>query len=677
MQGANKTFLFNFIEFLYSNIDNFNKYEDDLKTWREVNSELSGLGLHFTHVIKKKELGKILDVKWDIISEHVIKPFKEEGLKNLFFDYDGEIYNFYSYNKIVLELTRNFKDDDIPKILKAKNQYIEFRNNISPYFIHYFKRIIEKLDDVMTLIIKVFWEEGDKRFPTADEIISKQILEKEPFNKSPNKNKTRSSSQLNPLFDFIDFLHANIDNFNQYDITIRELKKKIERHSQLGFHYTEKNERDALQEVINEEWDVIIENIVNPIKNKVAELDLFNWQAPETLSNNYFHIANTLCKDYKDKDLAAILKAKNQYIQFTNEISPRVIQQAERVFEYLYEIMVEIAKNFHEEGDMRIKHQKKKQVGTFQELIEGFQAWENVSLPISLNNSVTANSKTVPKVPISNTAFNIDNNIDPINDNTMDINFEAIFEIALTYSDDSAEMREFCIREQKKADRDYFYKKSTFYKGLLKVVAKEKERAKPNPNPQPATMRIGTMFIAGTGGSPYKYSSIVLLEQIVNELLYQDKIPQEELANIENRVENIETQPSHVSEIASYDSINEAMSIEITTSPPSFDIPLSNDELTEHFNELVKKPNSILHHNTDFHHFCYAFSGHIIPNDKLPYKAIELIDYNKSFYNYLNDEIVQAQLKSPQKCLPNQYRKKAQELFINKNGKPLKLSNPT
>lgn len=77
MQGANKTFLFNFIEFLYSNIDNFNKYEDDLKTWREVNSELSGLGLHFTHVIKKKELGKILDVKWDIISEHVIKPFKE------------------------------------------------------------------------------------------------------------------------------------------------------------------------------------------------------------------------------------------------------------------------------------------------------------------------------------------------------------------------------------------------------------------------------------------------------------------------------------------------------------------------------------------------------------------------------------------------------------------------
>lgn len=327
----------------------------------------------------------------------------------------------------------------------------------------------------------------------------------------------------------------------------------------------------------------------------------------------------------------------------------------------------------------------------FEEFIEREKSFEHIyncktqyiqKLIDKLNEyaSVSERNKvqqTIESETITQSALSSSDNIDPINDNTMDINFEAIFEIALTYAEDHAEMREFCIREQKKADRDYFYKKSTFYKGLLKVVTKEKERAKPNPNPQPATMRIGTMFIVGSGGSPYKYSSIELLEQIVSELLYEDKIPQEELANIENRVENIETQPSHVSEIASYDSINEAMPIEITTSPPSFDIPLSNDELTEHFNELVKKPNSILHHNTDFHHFCYAFSGHIIPNDKLPYKAIELIDYNKSFYNYLNDEIVQAQLKRPQKCLPNLYRKKAKELFINKNGKPLKLSNPT
>lgn len=553
MQQGNKTFLFNFIEFLYSNTDNFNKYEDDLKTWREVNSELSGLGLHFTHVIRKKELGKILDVKWNIISEHVIKPFKEEGLKNLFFDYDGEIYNFYSYNSIVLELTSNFEDDDIPKILKAKKQYIEFRNNISPYFIHYFKRIIEKLDDVMTFIIKVFWEEGDKRFPTADEIISEHILEKkkEPNKKALSDNKTQQSDPLTLLFSFIDFLHINIDNFNQYDSDILELKKMRERFSQLGFHYTEKVERDALQEGINEKWDVILDNIVNPIKNKVVELDLFDWQAPETLGNNYFHMANTLSKTYDKKDLDAILNAKTQYIEFTNKISPNIIQQSELIFDYLYKVMVEIAKNFHEKGDMPIKHEEARRVDTFEELVEGAKAGEKVSMPFEINNFVASNSQTVQKVPISNTAFSIDNNIDPINDNTMDINYEAIFEIALTYTDDPAEMKEFCIREQKKADRDYFYNKDTFYKGLLKVVLKEKERAKPTTNPQPATMRIGSMFVAGTGGSPYSYRDIERLEGVVFQLLNEDKAPQEEEAI------QIKEEHKNMTEQQIFDKINE------------------------------------------------------------------------------------------------------------------------
>ena len=114
----------------------------------------------------------------------------------------------------------------------------------------------------------------------------------------------------------------------------------------------------------------------------------------------------------------------------------------------------------------------------------------------------------------------------------------------------------------------------------------------------------------------------------------------------------------------------------ITSNPPSFNIPLTDNALREHFNELVKKPNSILHHNTDFHHFCYAFSGNIIPKNKLPYKTIELVDYNKSFYNYLNDKIVKSELKKQQKYLPNSYKTKAKRLFYDRKGKPLNLSNP-
>lgn len=56
-------------------------------------------------------------------------------------------------------------------------------------------------------------------------------------NSVTNRSSTKKTPQLKTLFNFIDFLHANIDNFNEYDNTIQELKKKIERHSQLGFFF--------------------------------------------------------------------------------------------------------------------------------------------------------------------------------------------------------------------------------------------------------------------------------------------------------------------------------------------------------------------------------------------------------------------------------------------------------
>ncbi|NLZ95416.1 MAG: hypothetical protein GX921_06290 [Bacteroidales bacterium] len=120
--------------------------------------------------------------------------------------------------------------------------------------------------------------------------------------------------------------------------------------------------------------------------------------------------------------------------------------------------------------------------------------------------------------PHPKTASSIENNDKPINYNPMDINFEAIFEVALTYADDPEEMKEFCMREQRKAEKEHEYIDKSFYKGLLKVVADKKERAKYQPKPGPTPTQIGSFFIAGGGGSGYDYKSIELLEQIINEL---------------------------------------------------------------------------------------------------------------------------------------------------------------
>ena len=92
----------------------------------------------------------------------------------------------------------------------------------------------------------------------------------------------------------------------------------------------------------------------------------------------------------------AILKAKTQYIEFTNKISPRVIQQAEKVFEYLYETMIEIAINFPEKGDVSIKYEKVKRAESFEELVKGFKAREKLSKPRLASSAATIDSQSAP-----------------------------------------------------------------------------------------------------------------------------------------------------------------------------------------------------------------------------------------------------------------------------------------
>ena len=305
----------------------------------------------------------------------------------------------------------------------------------------------------------------------------------------PRDNSSNISSQTNALFKFVEFLHSNIDNFNQYDTIILELNKARDKIYKLGTHFTEMREKKALQKEIDIMWDVVIENIVNPLKDKVAELDLFDWSEPTSLPNNHFYLLKALSEKYEEEDLDIILKAKTQYIEFRNEISSKVINLNSQIFEYLNVVMSVIAKDFYEQSDIPIK-------------------------------------------------------------------------------------------------------------------------------------------------------------------------------NVE--VKKFTTLPTPI----------DTHSVETIPNPESLDIPLSDDELVKHFNELVKTINPILHNKTDFDHFCYAISGHIIPIEKQPYKVIQLSDYIKRFYNYLNDKIVKTDQIKQQKYLPNIYRNKAKHLFIDKSGKSLNLSNP-
>lgn len=392
--------LFIFIGFLHSNITNFKKYDSILKEIEELRKEFNSLGQinNYKDRMKENELVEKLRSKSIITMNNISIPIRDIAAYLDIYDLsmNSNVWD-WSIGEVE-ELRENLILEDVPVIQKYGQMYAEYRETVNNDYgwIQFFKDLDKTLDYLFSFY--------------SDSKATVDVAEK------PNDSNKKKSPQIKSLFSFIEFLYANIDNFNQYDNGVLELNKTVERYYQLGFHYTNVREKRILQKEINEIWDVIFKNIVNPIKDKVAELDLFDWNELTTLPNNYFDIANTLSKTYDEKDLDAILKAKRQYIEFTNEISPRVIKQAERMFEYLYKVMFEIAKNFEEKGDKPIKKIKVKQVDTFQELVESFKAGEIASLPLHINSSDTVSIQSDINVPHSDA----ENNVQLIEQTTQD-----------------------------------------------------------------------------------------------------------------------------------------------------------------------------------------------------------------------------------------------------------------
>ena len=157
------------------------------------------------------------------------------------------------------------------------------------------------------------------------------------------------------LFQFVDFLHANIENFNKYNQLILELEYASDKIIYLGTHFRDARKKKELKKEIDEKWDAIIDNIIFPIKDKVTELDLFEWHRPETLLDIHLIGVHNLSENFDDDDVEEIFKAKTQYIEFTNKIATNIINKDPILFKYLNKVMSKIAHDFLMEGDNPIK----------------------------------------------------------------------------------------------------------------------------------------------------------------------------------------------------------------------------------------------------------------------------------------------------------------------------------
>lgn len=181
------------------------------------------------------------------------------------------------------------------------------------------------------------------------------------------------TNKIKALFEFIEFLHSNTDNFKQYDGVIKELRVLGEEREKVNQkkNFNDKLKFDEIQAEIKDSFKVIQENIISPIKSKAIELNvcnfknepLYSWHGVETEIHN-------LKENFRKEDLPEIFNYKNQYIEYRTKTNCTYFQ--EYFFDELDEVLKELFDYFKdsEQNEFESFETKTIQVNNIREAIE-------------------------------------------------------------------------------------------------------------------------------------------------------------------------------------------------------------------------------------------------------------------------------------------------------------------
>ena len=502
--------LFEFIDFLYFNRAELIGYNAFVGKYERLKMKRKNMSQskNYKALITQEEIGHKIEAKKVLIHTNITEPINNKAEYLGIYDVLQNDSDCESDMSGINRQKENYTSET-PKLIQLyEERYVEFREAtnyneydcfdlfdgveyiLEPLFSFFSDSGVSKLkvskdkhlESIRASIIKP--STGDILLPVSSKTNPKKVDTVVVVRETPSANNKKIKPRTKALFIFIDYLYANIDNFNQYDDVLLELDKVNDKVDKLGTHFTEVRKRKVLQKEIDEMWDVVFENILDPLKEIVAELALFNWYNFETLSEIHMSDVLVLSENCDEEDLEVILKAKTQFIEYTYEISSNVINQKPLLYRYLCEVMSVVAEDFKEEGDK------------------------------------------------------------PIKNNTMDINYQRIFAIALNYADDPEEMKEFCIRQQKEAAEKHF-KEESFYKGLLNVVVKEREKTSygiVNHN-----TIVDESFIFVPSGTKYTFEEIDLIEKIIYEICNEGKVQESESLEMSENTIKVSEQLQKVS----------------------------------------------------------------------------------------------------------------------------------
>lgn len=196
----------------------------------------------------------------------------------------------------------------------------------------------------------------------------KKFLEQKQNEKTP---------KVKALFKFIEFLYSNIDNFKQYDELIKELKILDKERNNLHprKNFKDKQKYDEIQETLKVKFKVVKENILQPIRNKVTELNICDIDNIETLWNWNISEISSLKENFSQKDLSDIFRHKRKYIEYRTKTNGENYFELQFFFNDLDEILKVLFDFFKETENNEFEpfENKPMQVDSISEAIKEFK----------------------------------------------------------------------------------------------------------------------------------------------------------------------------------------------------------------------------------------------------------------------------------------------------------------
>lgn len=170
------------------------------------------------------------------------------------------------------------------------------------------------------------------------------------------------TEKIKALFQFIDFLHSNINNFNQYNGIIEEFEALRQKRSKLNKkgNYKDKLEYDKIQVKGKSKLKIIEENIIKPIKLKATELNVCNFNKDPLHSFNGVELdIHNIKESFTNEDVKEILNYKDKYIKYRKHTHNNYITLAffysdlDEILKSLFDFFKDTKKNEFEDFETK------------------------------------------------------------------------------------------------------------------------------------------------------------------------------------------------------------------------------------------------------------------------------------------------------------------------------------